>query len=324
MKKFTNILFLAFGLALASSLGLGCGQDVSSPEPANEEKEENEENEENLHVVVTLSFFEDMVNQVGGDKVEINALVPVGVEPEEYEPVPLDIRAIEDADLFIYNGLNMERWLPQVISNPEERENFHALAEDDYFDTIALPDGPFKGDPDPHLWTNVNYAKRYVEQIASILSEADPDHREYYKNRMEDYGAELEQLHLWIEEKVEIIPEERRKLITSELCFQYFAEEYGFFHDAIWPINAPEEGTSAQIVRIVEVIDQKDVPVVFVENQIDPRPMEQVSSETGVPVGGVLYSDSLSEPGEGGETYLEMMRSNTTRLVDVLKEKGEY
>jgi len=314
MHKPEKILVLIMVLGLASLFMPACERDTATDTP---------EEGEPLQLVVTLSFFEDMVNQVGGEKVDVKALVPVGVEPEDYEPTPSDVGAIEDADYFIYNGLNMERWLPQVISDLEERENFKPLAEDERFDTIPLPDGPFEGDPDPHLWTNVNYAIKYVEQIGSVLAEADPENQDYFQERMEDYREELKELHQWIKEQVEKIPEDRRMLITSELCYQYFAEEYGFFHDAIWPINAPEEGTTSQIIRIVEIIGEKDIPVVFVENQVDPRPMEQVAQEAGVTIGAEVYSDSLSEPGEGGETYLEMMRSNTSRIVEALQEEGE-
>ena len=309
--KFFKVAALVVLLFFIYALPMGC--DEEAPSSSQEDK---------LHVVVTLSFFEDMVNRIGGERVEVNALVPVGVEPEDYEPSPGDIRAIEDAHRFIYNGLNMERWLSQVVTDLEERDNFHALAEKRDFDVIPLPEGPFKGDPDPHLWTNVKNAKQYVEEIATVLQEADPDNEDYYEHRLEEYREELTELHQWIATQVEKIPEDQRKLITSELCFQYFAKEYGFSHDAIWPINAPEEGTTAQIVRIVEVIEKEEVPVVFVENQVDPRAMEQVSQEAGVPVGGVLYSDSLSEPGEGGETYMEMMRSNTEQIIKMLKEKG--
>lgn len=276
--------------------------------------------ENNVSVVVTLSFFEDMVQQVAGEKIELTSLVPVGVEPEEYDPQTKDIRAIKNADVFIYNGLNMERWLPRIISDYKERENYYALAEHPSIKTKPLPSGPFEGEPDPHAWTNVNYAIVYVEQISSILSQIDPTNEDFYQEQAESYIKELQELNQWMEDKVKEVPEENRLLITSELCFQYFAEAYGFDHEAIWPINAPEEGTPSQIIRLVEVVKEKDPPALFVENQVDHRPMERVSRETGVPIKGVLYSDSLSAPGEGGETYIDMMKSNARQIVEALKE----
>ena len=306
VKRLTGACVLMAGILLAGGCGVG---------------EINEDNEEKLSIVVTLSFFEDMVQQVGRDKVEVTPLVPVGVEPEEYDPRPADIRAIHDADIFIYNGLNMERWLPRVKPDFKEKENYFALAEQPSLETIPLPSGPFEGDPDPHLWTNVAYAREYVDFIAGILGERDEENREVYRENALEYSKELKNLEEWIEKEVEKIPREERLLVTSELCFQYFAEAYGFYHDAIWPINAPEEGSPSQIRRIIGIIEEKQPPAVFVENQVDHRPMERVSRETGVPIKGVLFSDSLSEPGEGGESYVKMMDSNTRQIVNALKEE---
>ena len=314
MCKVVKFMYLVLILLFSLSFIGAC--EIETDQPIDEM--------DKLQVVVSLTIFEDMVEQVGGDKVVVEALVPVGVEPEDYEPTPSDVRALEDADCFIYNGLELERCLPQMVPDMEQKDNFHALAEDEEkFDTIPLPAGAFVGEPDPHLWTNVRYGKQYAQSMASILGKVDPDSKAYYQKRLLDYREELEELHSWIKQQVKNIPAKRRQLITSELCFQYFAAEYGFFHDAIWPINAPAEGTSSQIVRIVDVIEEREIPVVFLENQVDPRPMERVSREAGVPKVGELYSDSLSEPGEGGETYTEMMRSNTSLIVSALQEESK-
>lgn len=280
--------------------------------------EQTERNPAQPSVVVTLSFFEDMVRRVAGEKMPVKALVPVGVEPEEYDPLPDDIRKINDATAFFYNGLNMERWLPRVVPRLEQQDNCFALAEHSAITTIPIPAGPFAGQPDPHAWTDINNATLYVEQIAAVLEEIDPSNGKYYREQAARYRGELQKLDIWILEKVNEIPPEQRLLITSEMCFQYYARAYGFNHDAIWPINAPEEGTPAQIIRIIQVVRDSGVPAVFVENQVDPRPMQQVSRETGVPIGGVLYSDSLSKPGEGGETFIAMMKSNTEQIVHAL------
>ncbi len=301
-----GFLKLALAVLLSMSYFAGC---------VLQEKEE----EKTVSVVVTLSFFEDMVQRVGGEHVEVKALVPVGVEPEEYDPGPGDVRAIEDAEIFFYNGHNMERWLSRVIPDFKDRSGYYALAEQETIETISLPSGPFEGDPDPHTWTKVGNAKKYLERIAAVLSQEDPENKQAYMDNLEKYRRELRDLDQWIRDEVEKVPREERILITSELCFQYYAKAYGFKHDAIWSINAPEEGSPSQITRLVEVIKEKDPPAVFVENQVDHRPMKRVSRETGVPVKGVLFSDSLSEPGQGGETYLEMMESNTRQIIKALK-----
>lgn len=308
MKKITPVimkLLFTMLIALFAATG-GCSLDAPSG------------GEGKVQVVVTLSFFEDMVSRVGGDMVRVTALVPVGVEPEEYEPLPGDLRAINDAGVFIYNGYNLERWLPRLASGILKSPDSKSLAENPAIETIPLPAGAYAGMVDPHVWTDVMNAVVYVEKIAEILAGYDPGNASYYRERAAVYIEELVELDSWIKEQVERIPPGDRILVSSELCFQYFSAAYGFQHDAIWAINSAEEGTPAQIIRIVELVKDKEVPVVFVENQVDQRPMEQVSRETGVPIGGVLYSDSLSKPGEGAETYIKMMEANTRLIVKAL------
>ena len=180
-----KIAILAAVLGSLAFFVSGC----NPPPPADDEGKE-----EKPKVVVTLSFFEDMVRQIGSDKIELKALVPVGVEPEEYEPVPADLRAINDAAVFIYNGHNIERWLPRVIPDLEQRANCFALGEHPSIKTIPLPDGPFAGEPDPHVWTDVANAVIYGEQIAAILSEIDPENKEYYREQADRYTEELRDL----------------------------------------------------------------------------------------------------------------------------------
>lgn len=271
-----------------------------------------------ISVVVTLSFLEDMVRQVGGEHVDVTALVPIGMEPENYEPTPRDVRAISEADVFIYNGYNIERWLPRLVDHLKGVAHIAALAEHPHIETIPLPDGPYAGEPDPHVWTDVENAQIFAGQIAAILGEASPGDSDHFSRRAAEYSEELQQLDEWIRLRVEEIPPEQRILVTSELCFQYYAAAYGFEHHAIWAINAPDEGTPSQIAAVVDLVRSRRVAAVFVENQVDARPMERVSRETGIPIGGVLYSDSLSFPGEGGETYVDMIRTNTSRIAGAL------
>lgn len=309
-----KISFRVMAAVLTLVIALCAGAAGCGPSPGEDE-------EGKPLVVVTLSFFEDMVGRVSGEKITVKALVPVGVEPEEYEPLPSDRRAMEDACVFIYNGHNMERWLPRIAPGIDERPNSFALAEHPAIETIPLPSGAFEGMPDPHAWTDVANAVIYVEQIAAILAGVDPGNETYYEQKAHEYIEELEELDRWIREQVDCIPPEKRLLITSELCFQYYAAAYGFAHDSIWPINAAEEGTPSQITRIVNLVREMNVPAVFVENQVDHRPMQQVSRETGVPIGGVLFSDSLSKPGGGAETYIDMMRVNTALILEALAGK---
>ncbi len=299
-----SMLAAAVGFVIVSAAVLGaCGPTEEAVE------------EDTLEIVASISILADITEQVVGERAEVSYLVPIGEEPEEYEPVPSDFRAVSDADIFFVNGYGLEAWLGQLVENIC-RTRVVAAAEDG--PTIALEGTE---EPDPHLWLNPEHVRDYyLPAILAALTETDPDGEGYYRENAEQYSQKLTQLHEYISKETQSIPAGRRVIITSENCFKYYAEAYDFTCLGIWEINAPEEGTPQQIARIVDEIRDREVPAVFIESTIDPRYMESISSETGVPIGGILYSDDLGEEGSGAETYIDMMRHNTDVFVKALTD----
>ncbi|UMZ74215.1 metal ABC transporter solute-binding protein, Zn/Mn family [Natranaerofaba carboxydovora] len=292
----------------------GCGSEAE-PSDDKADKTEKEEAEGELQIVTSISIIADMTENIVGDRAEVEYIVPIGEEPEEYEPVPSDFQKVSDADVFFVNGYNIETWLEDMVENISDVPIVH-VAEDG--PTIPLAEGD--NIPDPHLWMDVELVQDYyVENILDKVKNLDLDGKDYYFENAEKYLAELEELDEWIKEKVEEVDEENRFIITSENCFKYYGDAYGFETDGIWELNSHEEGTPQQISRIVDIVKDNEVPAVFVETTVNPQYMEMVEDETGVAIAGEVYSDAIGVEGNGADSYIDKMKHNTKTFVEGLK-----
>lgn len=305
MRKWIGFLVLNLLLMVA------CTPETNGPDASDSGK---------TKVVTTYSVLYDLTRNIAGDQAEVSSLVPVGVDPHTYEPTPGDLRRVSEADLIIYNGFGLEIWFNKLIQAAGKGDQV-VVATENITPYLIQAEGPFAGQPDPHAWMDPLLVKLYVERIRDALIEIDPQGAEVYLANAEGYIDELADLDAWIQQQLIHVPPENRKLVTTENAMRYFAEEYGFEIVGWIYTLAPEEDISAR--RLVELIGQvreKKVPALFVDITLNPRMIERVSEETGVPIAGSLYIDSLSKPGEGADTYLSMMRANVELLVDALGE----
>ena len=269
-------------------------------------------------VVATFTILGDFVRQVAGDEVDLRVLTPAGAEVHEYELRPRDFMALEKADLVFYNGYTLEQWMPQLRTAVGDGVPVVSLGEKSGVDVLPIVTGEYEGEPDPHLWMDPARVKAMVGVIAESLAERFPDQAETFEANGRAYQEQLADLDAELREMLERIPEEQRTLITSEAAFLYFADAFGFHHDGIWGTNAESEGTSRQIMRIIDVIKEREPAAIFWESTISSRYVEGVSDDVGVPYAGPLYVDSLGEKGSGAETYVEMMRRNAELLTETL------
>lgn len=294
MKRFA----LAFGLALAAAL----------PAAAQDDR---------LQVVTTFTIIADMARNVAGDAADVTSLIPPGAEVHNFQPTPGDIRAASSADLILWNGLGLEAWFDRFFQNLDD---VPAAIVSDGVTPIAIADGPYAGQPNPHAWMSVTDAKAYVENIRAAMAAADPANAETYAANAAAYTAEIDALAAPIREALSSIPEERRWLATSEGAFSYLARDFGLGEIYIWPINEDSTGTPQQIRRAIDLIRENGVPVIFSESTVDPRSAEQVARETGIAYGGVIYVDSISLPDGPVPTYLDLMRVTTSTIAEALTQ----
>lgn len=290
-------LFLAVGVALAPAAALSA--QSQSPDK--------------LPVVATFSVVYDIVKTVGGDRVDVHSMVPLGQDPHEYTPLPLDVRKATDAVAIFWNGLDMELgdgWfegLLEVVGKSTSGGQVFELAKG--VQPMYLVDGADM-EMNPHAYLSVPIAIQYVKNARDALIRVDPDYADMYEQRAAVYVAQLEELHEQYVEKIGQIPEERRILVTAERAFQYMAAEYGLREGFVWAIDTDEQGTPQQILSLIRFVRQNGVQAMFLESNVDPRALETVSRETGVPIRGKVYSDELGRPGEAGGTLLGMLQWN--------------
>ncbi|WP_018924796.1 metal ABC transporter solute-binding protein, Zn/Mn family [Salsuginibacillus kocurii] len=265
---------------------------------------ENDADEQTIYVTTSFSVLADYIEQVVGDRGEVDYIVPRHEEPHEYEPVPSDFEKVSDSEVFYINGLNLEEWLEGLVENVGDIPVVELAAE---AEPIELREG---GVYDPHVWLSPEEAPLYIEALVEDLSERDPDGADEYRENADAYLEELEDLHAWTEEQMEEVAEEHRLIVTSENAFEYFGRSYGLDTEGVWEINSHEEGTPGQVARLVDVINDREVPALFKETTVSPDYIETVSENTGVEISGEVYTDSVGEEGSGAEDYISMIEHN--------------
>jgi len=275
--------------------------------------------EERTVVVTSFTILEDIVNQIAGDMVDSRVLAPAGAEVHEWELIPENFIDLEEADLFFYNGFNLEVWLGQALNTLDEEAEYMALGEEVDAETIPIQLGDYEGDPDPHLWMDPLIYIEYVKAVNEKLGEIDPDNALVYEINTARYISKIWKLHADLHQDLAQIPANSRVLVTSEAAFVYFADRYEFEHHGIWGSNAEEEGTPDQIARAVDIVQDYNPGGIFYESTISDRHVRSVAGDTNSEVYGPLYVDSTAEPGEPADNYIGMMEVNRDLILEALK-----
>jgi iron/zinc/copper transport system substrate-binding protein len=280
---------------------------------------EGEEDNDKLKIVATYSIIADMTENIVGEKAEVYSMVPIGTDPHMYDPLPKDTSKVSNADLVFYNGLNLETgkgWFKDLLDVTNKKEV--AFAVSDEVTPMFLTEKGKETQEDPHAWLDIQNAIKYVDIITKHVIEKDPDNKDFYLNNQSEYVKKLNELDQYAKEAVEQIPQEKRILVTSEGAFKYFSKAYGFKSAFIWEINTDSQGTPEQMKNIINIIDENQVPALFLETSVNPKTMETISNETGVPIHSKIFTDSLAKKGEEGDTYLKMIKWNIDKVIEGL------
>jgi manganese/iron transport system substrate-binding protein len=256
-------------------------------------------------VVTTFTVIQDIAQNVAGDKATVVSITKPGAEIHDYQPTPLDIVKAQDADLVLWNGFNLERWFEKFLQNVEE---VPSVVLTKGIEPMGIREGPYSGQPNPHAWMSPKNALVYVENIRKALVKYDPANAETYNRNAEAYAAKIKALDQPLRKRLTAIPEGQRWLVTSEGAFSYLARDYDLREAYLWPINADEQGTPQQVRKVIDLVRENGIPVVFSESTISDRAAKQVAKETGARYGGVLYVDSLSTADGPVPTYLDLLK----------------
>ena len=283
-----------------------------------------------LRVLAAESFLADMAQNVAGDRLKVDALLPLGLDPHAFEPTPKDVAKIADSNVLIVNGAGLEKWLTNILENAggqrlviEAAAGLNPKQRSAEGIVCAPPSqaGGEAGQGDPHFWLDPILVIRYVENIRDGLSQFDPQGKEAYASNAEDYISRLKELDTWIAGQVGQIPPERRLLVTNHESLGYYADRYGFkLIGAILPsfstIASPSAG---DLARLADCIKSSRAPAIFLETGTNPQLAEQLARETGIRVVTDLYTESLTSPGGNATDYISMMKYNTQMIVNALK-----
>ena len=265
-----------------------------------------------LQVVTTVSPITNIVQNVAGGRVDVTGIVPEGTNSHTFEPAPSDAQAMAEADVVFINGLHLEEPTRELAeANIAEGVEIVELGDrtispDEYIYDSSFPEED--GDPNPHLWTNPPYAKRYAEIVRDTLAGLDPQNARFYEDNFRAFAARLDELDRVAREVTETVPPENRKLLTYHDSFPYFAREYGWtVIGAIQPGDFAEP-TAQDVAHLIDQIRAEQVPAIF-GSEVFPSPvLEQIAAETGARYIDDLRDDDL--PGENGDpehSYLGLM-----------------
>jgi manganese/iron transport system substrate-binding protein len=285
-----------------------------------------------IRVVTGMGIVQDLVQRVGGDRVETFSLVPPGADPHTYQPTPRDIQGLQGARLAVWNGLGLDETAADLVAE-------QGLPD---LTTVVLSDGitPLMGDShddeaeaheegeaeheseehghaagNPHLWLDPAYAVRYVQTIRDALAEVDPANAETYRANASTYIGEINALDAWAKGEIATIPADRRKLVTFHDAFPYFADHYGLDLVGVVLKSPGREPSAQEVAALVTEIRQHQIPTVYAEPQFNARILELAARDAGVQVRR-LYSDAFDDQ---VKTYLDLMRFNVTSLVEGLR-----
>ena len=269
-----------------------------------------------LKVVASFSILGDLVSEVAGDNIDLKVLVGSNGDAHEYQPAPADAKALAGANLVFVNGLGFEGWFERLVRS--SGYNGQVVVASKGVPTLKSQEDPgekLHGHNDPHAWQNIANAKVYVVNIRDALIMADKKHADEYRDNTEKYLAQLDALESWVKAEIGKVPAEKRKVISMHDAFQYFAKAYGITFLAPVGISTDAQPSAADIARLEDQIRSQKITAVFLENMTDSRLITQLQQDAGAHIGGTLYSDALSAPGEPAPDYISMFKHNVPELT---------
>jgi len=281
-----------------------------------------------IPVVSTTTLVADLVKQVGGDRVTVEALMGPGVDPHLYKASARDVTRLSRAEAVFYSGLFLEGRMEDLFKRlATSRRKVFAVTADIPHETLIQPPQS-EGHADPHVWGDPALWKIAARTVSRGLCELDPVGTEGYQSRLQELEGQFDKLRAWAEARVSEIPKDQRVLITSHDAFNYFGRAFGFEVVGVQGISTASEAGLADITKVADLVRARKLKALFIESSVSPAAIERISRDSGARVGGELFSDALGQPGDirkmGGEsydvgTYAGMLRHNVNTVVESLK-----
>lgn len=263
--------------------------------------------------VTTFTIIADIAQNIAGDAAIVESITKPGAEIHDYQPTPKDIVRAQNADVILWNGLNLERWFERFL---QDVEGVPSVIVSENIQPLSIYEGPYTDKPNPHAWMSTQNALIYVENIRKTFAEMDAPNAHIYNANAKAYAAKLRAMQAQLAETLASIPKGQRYLVTSEGAFSYLAKDLDLEEIYLWPVNADQQGTPQQVRNVIDRVRENAIPVIFSESTISDKPARQVASETDAIYGGVLYVDSLSKSDGPVPTYLDLLKVTTATIAD--------
>lgn len=265
--------------------------------------------------ITTFTVLADMASNVAGDVAIVESITKPGAEIHGYSPTPRDILRAQDADLILWNGMNLELWFEQFFNNLRD---VPSAVLSDGIEPMSITEGSYDGKANPHAWMSLDNAMIYVDNIRDAFMTHDPDNASVYAANAAQYKQELSDAILPLREAILAIPEQERWLATCEGAFSYLIRDFEMQELYLWPINADQTGTPQQVRKMIDGMRDNNVRAVFCESTVSSDPAKQVARETGANFGGILYVDSLTDQEGEVPTYLDLLRVTSQTIASGL------
>ncbi|OJX10744.1 MAG: hypothetical protein BGO77_02480 [Caedibacter sp. 37-49] len=273
----------------------------------------------NLKVVVSFSILKDLVENVGAEFVTVTSLVGPNSDAHTFEPSAESAQLLSEANLIFMNGLGFEGWMPRLVESTKTKAQVVIVSQHIKPRTFEINSSLSF---DPHAWHDVKNTITYVDNIEKALLELLPEASEIIRRNASNYRQKLRDLEAWIYKELKDIPSQKRIIITAHDAFGYLSDAYKIKFLAPQGLTTESEPSVQEVVSLVNKIKEYNVKVLFVENISNERLIRHIAEETGATIGGMLYSDALSEKDQPAATYIDMMKINIQLLKSgMLKNK---
>ena len=309
MKK-SYVLLLLTLLFLSACKGENSASDV----PVSERQ---------INVVTTTGMIADIARNIGGERVQVTALMGPGIDPHLYKASEGDVRLLQEADIIFYNGLHLEAQMGEVLERLNEFGVTTVAVTNKIDRSLLESPAQFAGNYDPHVWFDVTLWMSAAEQVRETLLDVDPDSASIYEANAEAYLAQLEELHQYVLDQAGSLPAEQRVLVTAHDAFNYFGRAYGFDVRGLQGISTESQAGTADVQELADFIVERQIPAIFVESSVPQRNVEAVQAAVqaqgfDVKIGGSLFSDAMGTEGTPEGTYIGMVRHNIDTIVNAL------
>jgi len=274
-------------------------------------------------VISTTGMIHNIVEEVGKEHIKSIDLMGPGVDPHLYKASAGDVKKLNEADLILYNGLHLEAKMIDIFKKLNKKKPAIAVTASIPKKELLAPED-YDGFYDPHVWFDVSLWKYSVTTVTKALIELKPELRKEFITNQDNYLKKLDELDFWVKEQINLIPQNRRLLVTAHDAFGYFGKQYGIEVIGLQGISTAAEANTKDIQNVVSIIIKNNIPTIFIESSVPVRQINAVKAAVkakgnSVEIGQPLFTDAMGSADTPEGTYIGMIKHNVISIVNGLK-----